>query len=121
MRPTKRILSNRNQTEFFGIVWLTSETHPHRLRAGDVIRYDGKLARIVRVNDCAAIAVMNRPVRQFETRFRGTVKFQPAPARLDKTPSYVPFSNWFDDFNVFHFLPDQRNVEAAHRPEYAPQ
>ena len=86
MRHTKRIPNDRNQTEFFGIVWLTSETHPHRLRAGDVIRYDGKLARIVRVNDCAAIVVMNRPVRQFETRFRGPVKFQPAPARFYISP-----------------------------------
>ena len=86
MRHTKRLSNDRNQTEFFGIVWLTSETHPHRLRAGDVIRYDGKLARIVRVNDCAAIVVMSRPVRQFETRFRGTVKFQPAPARFYISP-----------------------------------
>ena len=86
MRHTKRISNDKNQTEFFGIVWLTSETHPHRLRAGDVIRYDGKLARIVRVNDCAAIVVMNRPVRQFETRFRGPVKFQPAPARFYISP-----------------------------------
>jgi hypothetical protein len=86
MRHTKRIVYDKNQTEFFGIVWLTSETHPHRLRAGDVIRYDGKLARIVRVNDCAAVVVMSRPVRQFETRFRGLVKFQPAPARFYISP-----------------------------------
>ena len=51
MRHTKRIPNDRSQTEFFGIVWLTSETHPHRLRAGDVIRYDGRLCRVVRVND----------------------------------------------------------------------
>jgi len=86
MRHTKRIIYDKNQTEFFGIVWLTSETHPHRLRAGDVIRYDGKLARIVRVNDCAAVVVMSRPVRQFETRFRGLVKFQPAPALFRISP-----------------------------------
>jgi hypothetical protein len=86
MRHTKRIINDKNQTEFFGIVWLTSETHPHRLRAGDVIRYGDKLARIVRVNDCAAVVVMSRPVRQFETRFRGTVKFQPAPARFRISP-----------------------------------
>ena len=86
MRHSKRISTDRNQTEFFGIVWLTSETHPHRLRAGDVIRYDGKLARIVRVNDSNAVVVMNRPVRQFETRFRGSVKFQPAPARFYISP-----------------------------------
>jgi hypothetical protein len=86
MRHTKRIINDKNQTEFFGIIWLTSETHPHRLRAGDVIRYDGKLARIVRVNDCAAVVIMNRPVRQFETRFRGPVKFQPAPALFRISP-----------------------------------
>jgi hypothetical protein len=86
MRYTKRIINDKNQTEFFGIVWLTSETHPHRLRAGDVIRYDGKLARIVRVNDCAAVVIMSRPVRQFETRFHGPVKFQPAPALFRISP-----------------------------------
>ena len=86
MRHTKRISNDKAQTEFFGIIWLTSETHPHRLRAGDVIRYDGKLARIVRVNDSNAVVVMNRPVRQFETRFRGSVKFQPAPARFYISP-----------------------------------
>jgi hypothetical protein len=86
MRHTKRILNDKNQPEFFGIVWLTSETHPHRLRAGDVIRYAGKLARIVRVNDCAAVVVMNRPARQFETRFRGSVKFQPSPALFRISP-----------------------------------
>lgn len=86
MKRTKRIPSDKHQTEFFGIVWLTSATHPYRLRAGDFIRYEGKLARIVRVNDCAATVIMNRPVRQFETRFRGTVKFQPAPAIAHISP-----------------------------------
>lgn len=86
MRHTKRVIYDKNQTEFFGIVWLTSETHPHRLRAGDVIRYDGKLDRIVRVNDCAAVVIMRRPVREFETRFRGPVKFQPAPALFRISP-----------------------------------
>ena len=86
MKRSRKVCTDKAQTEFFGIVWLTSETHPHRLRAGDIIRYDGKLARIVRVNDCAAIVVMNRPVRQFETRFRGPVKFQPAPARFYISP-----------------------------------
>ena len=86
MKRIKRIPKDKDQTEFFGIIWLTSETHPHRLRAGDVIRYDGKLARIVRVNDSNAVVVMNRPVRQFETRFRGPVKFQPAPIRFYISP-----------------------------------
>ena len=83
---TLRLLANKNQPEFFDIVGLTSETHPFRLRAGDVIRYEGRLARIVRVNDCAAVVVMNRPARQFETRFRGTVKFQPSPASFRISP-----------------------------------
>jgi hypothetical protein len=86
MRHTKRFSFDPNQAEFVGIIWLTSKTHPHRLRAGDVIRYDGKLARIVRVNDCAAVVIMSRPVRKFETRFRGPVTFQPAPALFRISP-----------------------------------
>jgi hypothetical protein len=83
---TKRIANDRNQTEFFGIVWLTNETHPHRLRAGDVIRYDGRLARIVRVNDCAAVVTMSRPVREFKTRFDRPVRFTPSPATFRISP-----------------------------------
>jgi len=86
MRPTKRILRDRNQTEFFGIVWLTSETHPHRLRAGDVIRFDNRLCRVMRVNDCSAVVLMNQPQRRFETRFRGPVQFQPPPKTFRISP-----------------------------------
>jgi hypothetical protein len=79
MKRSKRNCNDKAQTEFYGFVWLTSETHPHRLRAGDVFKFDGRLCRVLRVNDCAAVVLMNRPVREFETRFRGPVRFQPAP------------------------------------------
>jgi hypothetical protein len=67
-----------NQTEF-GIVWNLS-SHPFRLRAGDVIRFNDRLCRVVRVNECAAVVIMNRPVRDFKTRFDKPVRFQPPPA-----------------------------------------
>ena len=86
MRPTKRILTDRNQTEFFGIVWLTSETHPHRLRAGDVFKFENRFCRVVRVHDCSAVVLMNQPPRQFETRFRGPVHFQPPPKTFRISP-----------------------------------
>ena len=86
MKHTKRIFNNKNQTEFFGLVWLTDDTHPHRLRAGDVIRFDNRLCRVMRVNDCSAVVVMNQPPRQFETRFRGPVTFQPSPKLFRISP-----------------------------------
>jgi len=79
-KRAKRRFSDPNQTEFFGIVWLTSETHPFRLRAGDVIKYDNRLCRVVRVNECAAVVTMNRPTREFKTRFDKPVRFTPPPA-----------------------------------------
>ena len=60
--------------------------YPYRLRAGDVIRTSGRLARVIRVTECAAVILMNRPVRKFETRFRGPVTFQPAPALFRISP-----------------------------------
>ena len=86
MRHSKRISTDRNQTEFFGIVWLTSETHPHRLRAGDVIRFDNRFCRVMRVNDCSAVVLMNQAPRRFETRFRGPVQFQPPPKTFRISP-----------------------------------
>ena len=74
---TKRNAVDPNQREF-GIVWQLS-AYPFRLRAGDVIRFDGRLCRVVRVNECAAVVIMNRPVRDFKTRFDKPVRFQPPP------------------------------------------
>jgi hypothetical protein len=67
-----------NQCEF-GILWQVDE-YPFRLRAGDVLRFaDGKLGRVIRVNECSAVVIMNRPVRDFKTRFDKPVRFQPPP------------------------------------------
>jgi len=63
----------------FGLLWEPAR-YPFRLRAGDVIHYAGRLCRVIRVNECAAVVLMNRPVRQFKTRFDKPVRFQPPPA-----------------------------------------
>ncbi len=52
---------------------------PFRLRINDVVRIDGKLCRVIRVTECAAVLLMNRPTREFSTRFDKHVRFQPAP------------------------------------------
>ena len=51
---------------------------PRRLRVNDVIRIDGRLGRIIRVTDCAAVVLMHRPAREFTTRFDKRVRFQPS-------------------------------------------
>ena len=84
LRRKKHSLNDPNQIEF-GIIWRTLN-HPFRLRAGDVIRFSGRLCRVVRVNECAAVVVMNRPVREFKTRFDKPVRFQPAPAVFRISP-----------------------------------
>jgi len=81
-----------NQSEF-GIIWQLA-AYPFRLRAGDVIRYDDRLCRVIRVNECAAVVIMNRPVREFKTRFDKPVRFQPPPVRFRISPqSEVPVLN----------------------------
>ena len=69
---------NGGQVELFGLVWWPQE-HPFRLRANDVVRINGRLGRVIRVNECAAVILMNRPMRQFTTRFDKPVRFQPPP------------------------------------------
>lgn len=81
-----------NQIEL-GIIWQTLNS-PFRLHAGDVIRFNGRLCRVIRVNDCAAVVIMNRPVREFKTRFDKPVRFQPPPALFRISPqSEVPILN----------------------------
>jgi hypothetical protein len=74
-----------NQTEF-GIIWQLAE-HPFRLRAGDVIRFDNRLCRVMRVSECAAVVIMNQPVRSFKTRFDKPVRFQPPPKLFRVSPN----------------------------------
>jgi hypothetical protein len=69
----------------FGIIWQLA-AYPFRLRAGDVIRFDNRLCRVIRVNDCAAVVIMNQPVRDFKTRFDKPVRFQPPPKLFRISP-----------------------------------
>ena len=73
------------QAEFVGIIWRPFQ-HPFRLHAGDVILYPDRLCRVVRVNECAAVVIMNRPPREFKTRFDKPVCFQPPPAMFRISP-----------------------------------
>jgi hypothetical protein len=70
-----------NQAELVGIIWQPFE-FPFRLRAGDVIRFDHRLCRVVRVNESEAVVIMNRPTRDFKTRFDKPVRFTPPPRRF---------------------------------------
>ena len=81
----KRKLCDPAQAEFVGIIWHPLQ-HSFRLHAGDVIRYDGRLCRVLRVNESAAVVLMNRPVREFKTRFDKPVRFPPAPAVFRISP-----------------------------------
>ena len=93
MKHKKRFFRDPNQTEFFGIIWQPVH-HPFRLRAGDVIRFQGRLCRVIRVNECAAVIIMNRPVRDFKTRFDQPVHFQPPPVTFRiSSQSEVPILN----------------------------
>ena len=47
---------------------------------------DNRLCRVLRVNECAAVVLINRPVRNFKTRFDKPVRFQPPPAIFRISP-----------------------------------
>jgi hypothetical protein len=70
----------------FGIIWQLAQ-YPFRLRAGDVIRFGNRLCRVIRVNDCAAVVIMNQPLRVFITRFDKPVRFQPPPRLFRVSPN----------------------------------
>ena len=74
------------QGELFAVVWF-STSHPFRLRATDLIRISGRLCRVMRVNESAAVVIMNRPVRAFSTRFDKPVRFQPPPTMFRISPN----------------------------------
>lgn len=84
MNVKRRNGHDPNQTEF-DIVWQVLK-YPFRLRAGDVFRFNDRLCRVVRVNECAAVIIMNQPVRDFKTRFDKPVRFQPPPAMFRISP-----------------------------------
>lgn len=78
----KRKPSNDSQqAELVGLIWKPFR-HPFRLRAGDVIKLNDRLCRVVRVNECAAVVIMNQPVKKFTTIFDKQVQFRPRPATI---------------------------------------
>ena len=81
MRHARNHFPDPAQAELVGIIWQSMQ-HPFRLRAGDVFRFNGRLCRVMRVNESEAVVIMNRPVRDFKTRFDKPVRFQPPPARF---------------------------------------
>jgi hypothetical protein len=81
----KRNGHDPNQTEF-GILWQLAE-YPFKLRAGDVIKFNDRLCRILRVNECSAVVIINQPVRDFKTRFDKPVRFQPPPRLFRISPN----------------------------------
>ena len=74
------------QAELFAVLWLPPDPR-FRLRAGDIIRFDNHLCRVVRVYDCSAVVLMNRPIREFKTRFDKPVRFQPPPRQFRISPN----------------------------------
>ena len=88
----KRNGHNPNQTEF-GILWRLA-SYPFRLRAGDVIRLNERLARVIRVSECSAVIIMNQRVRAFKTRFDKPVRFEQPPKLFRISPhSELPILN----------------------------
>jgi hypothetical protein len=86
MKHTRHNFTEPNQSEFVGILWQPL-AQPFRLQAGDVFRFDNRLCRVLRANECAAVILMNRPVRDFKTRFDKPVRFQPPPATFRISPN----------------------------------
>jgi hypothetical protein len=89
----RKIANGSQQADLVGLIWQPF-CHPFRLRAGDVIRVNNRLCRVIRVTECAAVVIMNRPVRMFKTLFDKPVCFRPRPAivRIDSN-SEVPVLN----------------------------
>ena len=74
------------QAELFGLIWQPFK-QPFRLRVNDLLRINGRLCLVIRVNECAAVVLMNRPVREFTTRFDKPVRFQPPPTMFRISPN----------------------------------
>jgi len=91
-RNGKNDTRDPNQDEF-GIIRELS-AYPFKLRAGDFFKFNERLCRVIRVNECSAVVVMNQPVRNFKTRFDKPVRFQPPPRLFRISPqSDVPVLN----------------------------
>jgi hypothetical protein len=61
--------------------------HPFLLRVNDLFRSEGRLCRVIRVSECAAVVLMNQPDRIFTTRFDRAVKFRQPPTLFRISPN----------------------------------
>jgi hypothetical protein len=65
-----------------------------RLRAGDLIAFEGQRCRVVRVTESSAVVAVARAARTFTTLFGVRVHIQPKPALVRISPnSEVPILN----------------------------
>ena len=65
-----------------------------RLRAGDLIRYEGKPCRVLRVTDSSAVVAVTKQPREFTTLFGVRVHIQPKPSLVRiSSNSEVPILN----------------------------
>lgn len=71
-------MNSHAQPELFALFWQRPE-HPFRLRVNDLVRVNGRLGRVIRVTESAAVLLVNQPKRVFKTRFDKPVSFQPPP------------------------------------------
>jgi len=85
MKTTKRNFKDPNQAEFVGILWQPL-AYPFRLHAGDVFHFENRLCRVLRVNESEAVVLMNRPIREFKTRFDKPVRFFQPPKIIHISP-----------------------------------
>jgi hypothetical protein len=72
---------NSQQAELFGLIWRPFREGT-RLRVNDIIRMGGRLCRVIRVNECAAVVLINQSTRKFKTRWDKEVQFQPPHATV---------------------------------------
>jgi hypothetical protein len=78
-------MGQNHQADFLGLI--PPPLHRRfRLQANDVVRIDGKLCRVIRITECAAV-VMNQAPREFTTRFDKRVRFQPGPRVFRISPN----------------------------------
>jgi len=78
--------TNGEQAELFGIIWRPFQ-RDSKLRANDIILIGGRLCLVIRVNECAAVILINRSARKFKTRWDREVQFQPPPATVRISPN----------------------------------
>jgi hypothetical protein len=89
-----RQLAEAAQPALFAPRKTAPESHPYRLRAGDLVRYVGQPCNVVRVNDCAAVVAVLKPAREFTTLCGVRVRIQPKPALVRISPqSGIPILN----------------------------